>query len=239
MFRKFEKTFRIPTPQYSESSWIRKMMSKDEAKALITGTITIEEKIDGANVGIIRTKDGFRLQKRGSLVDTSEHAQYNRFKAWSQEKYNELLTLPQKYIMYGEFMWATHHIFYDNLPDWFICFDIWDGTEFLKREIKEEICADLNIEIIPLLFQGKIDSLIDLEPYVRGPSQYSTDHAREGIVVKNYRKQTKGKIVVPEFIKEVNEDGTHWTTHWDPRKVNLLAQKEETNECTDNTETGS
>jgi hypothetical protein len=51
---------------------------------------------------------------------------------------------------------------------------------------------------------------------------YSTDHDREGIMVKNYRKQMRGKIVVPEFVKELNEDGTHWMTRWDSRKINKL-----------------
>ena len=35
----------------------------------------------------------------------------------------------------------------------------------------------------------------------------------------------RGKIVIPEFVKELNEDGTHWISKWDSRKVNKLREK--------------
>lgn len=224
MFRKYEKTYRIQTPNVHVAG--KKILSKTEQKDLITGRITIEEKIDGANVGVIASKKGdqFRLQKRGSLVEFSEHPQFQRFKAWTMERYNDLMKLPYPYVLYGEFMWATHHIFYDSLPDWFICFDIWNGKKFLKRSEVEEICCDLGIEVVPLLFEGYVDNILDIESYLRGPSAFSSEHDREGIVVKNNRKQMKGKLVVPEFVKEINEDGIHWMTKWDSRKVNQLKQ---------------
>ncbi|MGV8130994.1 MAG: hypothetical protein ACP5N7_02730 [Candidatus Pacearchaeota archaeon] len=34
----------------------------------------------------------------------------------------------------------------------------------------------------------------------------------------------RAKLVRPSFIKEIDEDGTHWTTHWDPRKINKLKE---------------
>jgi len=200
------------------------MLSHDDMRKLLTGKITIEEKIDGANVGVIGGKKGkeFRLQKRGSLVDVSEHPQFGRFKAWTMERYADLIKTKFPHIVYGEFMWATHHIFYDSLPDWFICFDIWNGREYVNRHEKEVICSDYNINVIPLLFEGYVVSVDEIVPYVYGQSAYSSNHGREGVVVKNYRKQMRGKIVNPTFVKEVDEDGTHWMTRWDPAKINKL-----------------
>jgi hypothetical protein len=232
MFNKYEKTYRIQTPNLKISGKMN--MSKKDVQRLLTGKVTIEEKIDGANVAIIgmasnvsyfRPPRPFRLQKRGSLIDFSEHEQYNRFKAWSMKQWNNLSKIEYGIYVYGEFMWATHHIFYDNLTDWFVCFDIWDGRKFYDRREKEKYCNDLNFQIIPLVYEGYIDDIIHLESFVHGKSEYSTDHDREGIVVKNYRKQMRGKIVVPEFVKELNEDGTHWMTRWDPRKVNKLKKE--------------
>lgn len=230
MFRKYEKTFRIQTDKYKVSG--KRNLSKKEVQALLTGHITVEEKIDGANVCILGLKDGtFRLQKRGSLVDKGEHPQFGRFKAWANEKFIPgVQYVPKDMYIYGEFMWATHHIYYDNLPDWFICIDIFVNNktnrfEYLNRESKEGFCKAWGIEVVPLLFDGYVDSITEIEDLVAGPSEYSTDHEREGIVVKNHRKQMKGKIVRPEFVKEINEDGVHWMTKWDPRKINKLGNE--------------
>lgn len=223
MFRKYEKTFRVKTPKIHVPGKL--ILSDADKKALLTGQIVIEEKIDGANVGIIGSKNDktmFRLQKRGSLVDTSEHPQFQRFKAWTMERFLDLAKLRKPYIIYGEFMWATHHIFYDALPDWFICFDVWDGTQYVDRHTKEEFCKEYNLEIIPLIYEGYVDSVIDIENKLYGLSAYSTDHDREGIVIKNHRKQMRAKLVRPEFVKEIDEDGVHWTTKWDPSKINKL-----------------
>jgi len=229
MFRKYEKTFRIKVPTFDVPGKL--ILSDADKKALLTGKIIVEEKIDGANVGIIGSKDEaemFRLQKRGSLVEFSEHEQFKRFKAWTMERYNDLVKIRKPMIVYGEWVWATHHIYYDSLPDWFVCFDIWDGSRYVDRSTKESICKDLGLEVIPLIYEGYVDSVLDIEKLLRGKSVYSTDHDREGIVIKNYRKQMRCKLVVPEFVKEIDEDGTHWTTHWDSRKINKL--KESTNE---------
>ncbi len=77
MFRKYEKTFRILVPTIEVPGKL--VLSKNDAGALLSGNVIIEEKMDGANVGIIRHKNGFALQKRGSLVGPSEHEQFEFF----------------------------------------------------------------------------------------------------------------------------------------------------------------
>ncbi len=224
MFRKYERTFRIKIPEFDISS--KHFLSHEDTQKLLTGKVTVEEKIDGANVGIIIThkpQQPYTLQKRGSLVDTSEHPQFNRFKAWANERYDQWLTMPKNYIIYGEFMWATHHLFYDQLPDWFICFDIFDKSKqiYISREERENFCDKNNIQIAPLLFYGNLTKS-DLLPLIQ-QSKYSSTNQAEGLVIKNNRKQMRGKLVRPEFIKEISEDGTHWTTKWDSSKINQLS----------------
>lgn len=222
MFRKYEKTFRIPTP--NTTILTKQCLSKIDVQRLLTGLVTIEEKIDGANVGIIGGKGSkeFRLQKRGSLVDVSEHPQFGRFKAWSIEHYENLMKIKWPTIIFGEFMWATHHIYYDELPDWFICFDIWTGNEFLNRKHKVEVCSELGLQVIPCLFENYVSSTLELEVFLENKSFYSSSELCEGVVVKNYRKQLKGKLVRPSFIKEIDEDGSNWRRHWNSNKVNRL-----------------
>jgi len=138
------------------------------------------------------------------------------------ERYNDLSKIKYPYIVYGELMWATHHIYYDSLPDWFICFDIWDGTQYVDRQRKEDICYRLNIQCVPLLFEGHVESIDEVVPYIEGKSAYSSTENKEGIQVKNYKKQMRGKIVNSKFLKELDEDDTHWSTNWDSTKLNKL-----------------
>ena len=122
MFLKYEKTFRIPIPQIKVPGKL--ILSRKELQLLLAGKVEIEEKMDGANVGIIRHKKGFSLQKRGSLVGQSEHEQFQYFHAWANRiKYDNIMSVPPNHLLYGELLYAVHTIYYDNLPDYFLVFD--------------------------------------------------------------------------------------------------------------------
>jgi len=214
MFRKYEKTYRIRIPQFQVPG--KHYLSSDETKRLIGAKVIVEEKMDGANAGIIRHKSGLHLQKRGSLVSTSEHAQFQFFHGWSNVNYDKIMAIPVGYLIYGELMYAQHNIFYDKLPDYFLVFDIFNGKKFLSREERNEFCEILGFSQVPFISEGyfKLEDLYSLLPKI---SAYG-DRA-EGIVIKRYRKKEymRGKIVWPEFMKTIDE---HWTKK-DLRK-NLL-----------------
>ncbi len=61
---------------------------------------------------------------------------------------------------------------------------------------------------VPFIFFGYADKN-DLDKLVEGKSEYSTTETKEGIVIKNYRKQMRGKLVRPDFLKDLEEDD-HW-----------------------------
>jgi ATP-dependent RNA circularization protein (DNA/RNA ligase family) len=210
MFRKFEKTLRIRVPQYDTAG--KFCLSHDDAKALLTGTVTIEEKLDGANVGIIRNKSdlGFALQKRGSLVGPSEHAQFNYFVNWAHKNRERILRMRIGDIAYCELLYAKHNIHYTRLPSYVILFDVWDAKtkQYIGLTDIQRFSELVEIPLVPVLYSGQgpeISALIKLI----GQSAYY-DGLMEGIVVKNYRKQMRGKIVRPEFMKEIDES-EHWT----------------------------
>lgn len=210
MFRKYEKTYRILVPQFDVKG--KHFLSKDETKRLLGGKVTITEKMDGANAGIILTKDGwFRMQKRGSLVDQSEHEQFNFFKAWTQTNYEKILKVPARYRLYGELMRAVHTIQYDRLPDWFLVFAIWDHkkNEYVKWSVLEELCAEWGFSTVPLIGDNVYVDRDELVDYIPKTSNYGFEKA-EGIVVWSYRQQMRGKLVIPEFIKRMDESD-HWT----------------------------
>jgi len=77
VFIKYPKTYRILVPQIKTIG--KHFLSDIDTKILLKGNIFISEKMDGANTAIIRHDDCFKLQKRGSLITTNEHFQFNFF----------------------------------------------------------------------------------------------------------------------------------------------------------------
>ena len=105
-------------------------------------------------------------------------------------------------------MYAVHNLYYDKLPSYFIVFDVWNGQVFLNRKKKEMFCQKHGFTVTPLIFEGYTDisSLVSLMP-----SKSSFGDEIEGFVVKKYTKKglyVRGKVVRPEFIKNIGE---HWT----------------------------
>lgn len=204
MFIKYEKTYHV----FPVTS--KKNLSKKEVQRLLSGFVTVEEKMDGANTGIVRHKKGFHLQKRGSLVGQSEHAQFQRFHAWANnERYDQIMSLPEGVILYGEWLYCVHNIYYDRLPDYFLVFDaLWDG-EWCDVASLEDLCETHGFCMVPIVAEGYFtkEQLLSLVPE---KSKYG--ETAEGIVVKRYSKNgyLRGKIVRPDFLEKL-EDSEHWT----------------------------
>lgn len=101
----------------------------------------VYEKLDGANAGIIVDEQGIRV--RGRSEDMRPHPQWDAMKNWTYNKYQTLLTLREdnefeSVIIYGEWLYAKHTIYYDRLPDFFMVYDILaDGTWLPQHEVAE------------------------------------------------------------------------------------------------------
>jgi len=205
MYRKYEKTYRITTPNYQVKGKLT--LPKAEQSGLLTGMVQITEKVDGANVGIVKGKgDKWTLQKRRGLADEGVHAQFSFFWNWARHNIDKILNIPSGWIIYGELCFAKHHVSYDMLPSYFLVFDIWDGRRYIKDS--DGVADYLGFQHVPILHVGYIDDVIKLERFIT-TSNLAAKSVMEGIVVKNYRKQTRGKLVRPEFMKEIEDEG-HW-----------------------------
>jgi len=210
MYRKYEKTFRVVSPQIRVQGKFN--LSHDEQRQLLRGKVEITEKMDGANVGIVRGKgDKWTLQKRRGLAEEGVHQQYSFFWNWARYNQEKILAIPEKWIVYGELCWAQHNIFYDELPSYFLVFDIWDGKHYLDTPPKLAWANRWGFETVPLLYSGKIETE-ELDSFMNIKSEYASESIAEGIVIKNYKQQLRGKLVRPEFMKELDEDD-HWVKH--------------------------
>ncbi len=102
----------------------------------------MEEKVDGANLGIsIDDNYSFRFQNRAHFVSSASHAQFRQLDAWAAAHTADLLhvlTSPAL-VLFGEWCYARHSLHYTDLPDLLLVFDIYDRTTdtFYSRERRE------------------------------------------------------------------------------------------------------
>lgn len=150
----------------------------------ITGRhVVVEEKLDGANAAISFDADGnLLLQSRGHYLTggpTERH--FALLKSWAHGLRDALWpVIGSRFVVYGEWLYAKHTIFYDALPHYFMEFDILDReTEvFLCTHERRKMLGDLPISPVPVLHEGVITSPAALIALV-GPSLYKSEHWRE------------------------------------------------------------
>lgn len=154
---------KYPRTQHLEGSRLQagdEDLSQVPFSAILGKHIVIEEKIDGANTAISFNNEGeLLLQNRGHyLYGGHRERHYNLFKSWAnlhQDAFFDVLGC--RYIMYGEWMYAKHTVFYDALPDYFMEFDIYDRERdiFLSTTERRKLTSLLPmVYSVPVLGEG-------------------------------------------------------------------------------------
>lgn len=147
--------------------------------------VVVEEKLDGANAGISFTSGGdLLLQSRGHyLTGGPRERHFGPFKSWASALAPRLWpVLTDRYVLYGEWLYAKHTVFYDALPHYFCEFDILDLStgDFLSTPCRAQLLAGLPVISVPVLRAGLFDSLAQLTGLVR-PSMCRTAAWRESL----------------------------------------------------------
>lgn len=154
---------KYPRTQHLEGSRLQagdEDLSQVPFSAILGKHIVIEEKIDGANTAIsFNNESELLLQNRGHyLYGGHRERHYNLFKSWAnlhQDAFFDVLGC--RYIMYGEWMYAKHTVFYDALPDYFMEFDIYDREReiFLSTGERRKLTSLLPmVYSVPVLGEG-------------------------------------------------------------------------------------
>jgi len=202
-----------------------KHLNEVESQQFIAdGSLIVEEKIDGTNAGIHFTSNGeLVLQCRGHLITKGMHPQYDLFKQWTAVKRSVIEErLKDRFILFGEWVYARHSVHYRQLPHYFFEFDIYDKTEeaFLSLERRLQLLDGTGIETVPVLHRGGIakEELADLIGASRFGSQFEnpltgrTDDLMEGLYLRTEAAGIvtgRAKFVRPEFVEKVKQS-THW-----------------------------
>ena len=138
-----------------------KVLPPDKAADLLRWPTSVEEKLDGACLGISAGESGtLRAQNRGSYLVPGGHPQFRRLWPWLAERQVALeKVLGHSLILFGEWCFARHTAAYDALPDWFLAFDVYDrkAERFWSRERRDELAGEIGIATVPLLTTGLVD----------------------------------------------------------------------------------
>ena len=103
-----------------------KVLSPDEAKALLDHAVVVEEKLDGANMGISFNSEGvLHVQNRGQYLNKPYGGQFSRLDEWLVIREDALFdVLGDQLMLFGEWCAAQHSLDYEALPDWFHSFQM-------------------------------------------------------------------------------------------------------------------
>lgn len=189
-----------------------KVLSVNEANALLAHPVTIEEKVDGANLGISFLGEELRVQNRGAYLSPDAfHAQFKPLKHWLHVHHLRLKhALGTDLILFGEWCFATHSIYYSRLPDWFLAFDVYDvkAKRFWSVKRRDILVREADLNSVPLISQG-LTNVEDAKKLL-GPSRL-TDGPAEGVYLRWDNEgflEQRAKVVRPEFHQAI---GPHWT----------------------------
>ena len=148
--------------------------------------LVVEEKIDGSNSGISFGPEGqLLLQSRGHFLDGGPREKhFGLMKSWANSHRRALWeTLRNRYIMYGEWVYAKHTIFYDHLAHYFFEFDLFDKERglFLSTSKRRELLDKLPVLSVPVLWSGRLRSARQLQSLITTPA-FQTPRWREALI---------------------------------------------------------
>ena len=197
-----------------------KLLTPQEVDALLADEVVIEEKIDGANLGLSRAADGtLRAQNRGHYLSEPFTGQFSRLSSWlALHRHSLTDKLANTLILFGEWCAARHSLNYESLPDLFLLFDVYDRTtgRFWSTARRNAFAATLGLKTVPEIMRGTT-SLAELKTLpIASTSQYRPGPP-EGIVIRRDSKnwgEARAKLVRPEFTQSIDE---HWrvrTIQW-------------------------
>lgn len=202
-----KKIYKYPRTMHVQGSRLQEGDEDLEAvpfQKLVGHHLIVERKIDGANSGVSFDSEGnLLLQSRGHfLTGGYRERHFNLLKTWANRHIDTLFDiLSDQYVMYGEWMYALHNIYYDKLPHYFLEFDIMDTHTgvFLSTEERRRKIGSAPIVSVPIVSEGAISSFEELAA-LNGPALY-----KSGDWIDVLRKTATEKGMDPDQILSITD----------------------------------
>jgi ATP-dependent RNA circularization protein (DNA/RNA ligase family) len=190
-----------------------KVLKPAEVIEFLSGEVIVEEKVDGANLGLSLGPDGrVRAQSRGNyLASGRSHAQWNLLWPWLAERRAILENgLSGGLMLFGEWCYARHTVPYDSLPDWFLGFDIFEleSRRFWSVDRRNAWLHECGLVSVSEINRGRIQ-LKQVSSFL---ATSAVGHVpMEGIYLRHERGdwlQSRAKVVSAAFNQQIEQ---HWT----------------------------
>lgn len=171
---------------------------------LFLDPVLVEEKIDGSQFSFCKSDGRLAFRSRGSEIIPD--APEKMFSAGVHAVTEIAEILKEGWIYRGEYLSKPKHnvLAYERIPlRQIILFDVNTGDEvYLDREAKEFEAERIGLELVPVVYSGKVDSPEQLLSFLERDSVLGGQKV-EGIVVKNYaRFGIDKKVLMGKFVRE-------------------------------------
>ncbi|MBI4095719.1 MAG: hypothetical protein HY438_02565 [DPANN group archaeon] len=223
-FPKYPEAYRLVYQNLGTRS-DKTYLTEPDVRALFSGEVVLEEKLDGSTLIVTWTGGKPLLRAKGARIIS----EFEKTKAfihaynWAYQNSEKLEKIPQGLAIVGEWLYAMHSIPYNELPDFFVAFDVIEkrSGRILPFEQKRRIIENCGLASAPVFVQHRIKH--DEVPSYIGPSEFSGAHPEyetpfaeaqtiEGIVVKNYSSRFPNGLWSGKYI--TNEFTESFELHW-------------------------
>lgn len=216
--------FKYPRTRHIEGSGIQKGdedLDVVPLREFADRSLIIEEKMDGANCALSFDEDAhLQLQSRGHYLTGGEREkQFHLLKTWAHRYMSEFFdVLEDRYVMYGEWLYAKHTVFYTDLPHYFMEFDILDKTtrEFLSTARRQDLLRQLPFVVsVKVLQEGPVSNMQAIKNLI-GPSHFIKEDqqhiltklcAERGMESKRVLRETDTSGLMEGLYLKVEEAG--------------------------------
>lgn len=190
-------------------------LGHDEIRGLLDGSVTIEEKLDGANASVAMVDGEFVVCSRnralcGPGIEVGERETFGNLVKWvreyHREEFEEFFRRFPDAIVRGEWL-QRHSISYRaEVLNKFYMFDVQgrDGR-YAKREFWEPVAIAAGLLVVPLIAELDHPSAAQVSEFSVGDSLIDPGVKREGVVAKRYDfvnrfgRTVWGKVVTADF----------------------------------------
>ena len=178
-FVKYPRTNHIEGSKFTEPPG---QLDKVRLSSVKGQFLVLEEKMDGSQVGIgFDQSKRLQLQSRGHLIDQLKRPEFDLLKKWCGMHYQMLWELlGVRYLLFGEWLFAKHSIFYDQLPDYLMEYDIYDRTSgyFLSTSSRQKLLKNVEaISSVRVINTGSFETALELYQVV-GQSTFISNSAK-------------------------------------------------------------
>ncbi|GFI23579.1 hypothetical protein IMSAGC011_02368 [Lachnospiraceae bacterium] len=199
-----EQIFKYPRTKHLEGS--KQQLGDNDLNLVSLDAIegkylVLEEKVDGANCGISFGADGkMYLQSRGHFLNGGYgERQFDLLKLWASCFEDQLrCLLKDQYVMYGEWLYAKHTVFYDKLPHYFMEFDIFDKKKqcFYSTQKRRAFLANAPfIRSVRVLTEGMFNTVEEIKKWI-GPSLFISKNQNQHFLTQCQKNGIDSELAV-------------------------------------------